>query len=353
MAKDALKEAIAEAKTLRETAIANAKLALEEAFTPKIQSMLSAKLNEMEDLEEEKEIEEYGDAMEMDEASCSKISEEELDEILAEFDLEEGDSESPMYEGKEEMEEGMEDLDEEINIDEILAEAEEEEMEMEEEEGEEESEAPEGDDDDEELDLESMTIADFKELITGIVADIIGEEGGKEMEMDAEEVEMEDEGDEVEMEMGDEEEVTLEELLAELEQMEEGEEVIAEEEDEMYEGKDEDVMAEVESLKQELNEVNLLNSKLLYVSKLFKENNLSENQKLKIVDTFDKATTAKEAKLVFETLNESISAKTTKAKHSINESLSFASRSAGVAAPKPIMEIDATVARFQKLAGLN
>ncbi len=48
MAKDALKEAIAEAKTLRETAIANAKLALEEAFTPKIQSMLSDKLNEME-----------------------------------------------------------------------------------------------------------------------------------------------------------------------------------------------------------------------------------------------------------------------------------------------------------------
>ena len=53
MAKNALKEAIAEAKTLRETAIANAKLALEEAFTPKIQSMLSTKLNEME-LEEDK-----------------------------------------------------------------------------------------------------------------------------------------------------------------------------------------------------------------------------------------------------------------------------------------------------------
>ena len=113
------------------------------------------------------------------------------------------------------------------------------------------------------------------------------------------------------------------------------------------------MMEEVESLKQELHEVNLLNSKLLYVSKLFKENNLSENQKLKIVDTFDKATTAKEAKLVFETLNESISTKTTKAKHSINESLSFASKSAGVAAPKPIIDIDPTVSRFQKLAGLT
>ena len=49
-----LKEAIADAKAVRETAIANAKLALEEAFTPKLQSMLSAKIRE----EEEEEIEE-------------------------------------------------------------------------------------------------------------------------------------------------------------------------------------------------------------------------------------------------------------------------------------------------------
>jgi hypothetical protein len=340
MAKDALKEAIAEAKTLRETAIANAKLALEEAFTPKIQSMLSAKLNEIEDLDEEEYVYEMEDETmdEMYDSEESPISEEELDEILAELDLEEGEAKTI-----------EEELDEEIDIDDLLKEAEEEDEEEDEEKGEEEeSEAPEGDEeDDEELDLESMTVADLKELITDIVADITGEAGGEEIEMDDMDVEVEDEGDKVEMEMGDEEEVTLEELLAELEQMEEGEEVI--DENEEYEN----MMEEVESLKQELNEVNLLNSKLLYVSKLFKENNLSESQKLKIVDTFDKATTAKEAKLVYETLNESISAKTTKAKHSINESLSFASKSAGVAAPKPIMEIDATVARFQKLAGLN
>ena len=41
-----LKEAIADAKAVRETAIANAKLALEEAFTPKLQSMLSNKIEE-------------------------------------------------------------------------------------------------------------------------------------------------------------------------------------------------------------------------------------------------------------------------------------------------------------------
>ena len=46
MSKDLLKEAIADAKAVRETAIANAKLALEEAFTPKLQSMLSTKISE-------------------------------------------------------------------------------------------------------------------------------------------------------------------------------------------------------------------------------------------------------------------------------------------------------------------
>ena len=51
MAKDILKEAIADAKAVREVALANAKAALEEAFTPKLQNMLSAKLSE--DLDEE------------------------------------------------------------------------------------------------------------------------------------------------------------------------------------------------------------------------------------------------------------------------------------------------------------
>lgn len=328
MAKDALKEAIAEAKTLRETAIANAKLALEEAFTPKIQSMLSAKLNEMEDLDEEEVVSEM-EYETMDEEIISEespISEEELDEILAELNLEE------------EKETVEEELDEEIDIDALLKEVEEE---KEEAEGE-----------DEEIDLESMTVADLKQLITDIVAELTSGQESEDVEMmDDEEVEVEDEADEAE-EMGDEEEVTLEELLAELEQMEEGEEVVTEEKDEMYEEKDEKMMSEIETLKQELNEVNLLNSKLLYVSKLFKENNLSESQKLKIVDTFDKATTAREAKIVYETLKESIDVKQQQSRRPINESLSFASKPVGVASPKPIVEIDATVARFQKLAGL-
>ena len=55
--KDLLKEAIADAKAVRETALANAKIALEEAFTPRLQSMLSAKLSEEEAMDEEEEME--------------------------------------------------------------------------------------------------------------------------------------------------------------------------------------------------------------------------------------------------------------------------------------------------------
>ena len=51
---DLLREAIADAKSVRETALANAKIALEEAFTPRLQSMLSKKIqSEMEDSDEE------------------------------------------------------------------------------------------------------------------------------------------------------------------------------------------------------------------------------------------------------------------------------------------------------------
>ena len=65
MSKDLLKEAIADAKAVKETAIANAKIALEEAFTPHLKSMLSAKLEEM-DKEDDKVDEMYGKKYEED-----------------------------------------------------------------------------------------------------------------------------------------------------------------------------------------------------------------------------------------------------------------------------------------------
>ena len=111
----------------------------------------------------------------------------------------------------------------------------------------------------------------------------------------------------------------------------------------------------IKTLRSDLNEVNLLNSKLLYTNKIFKGKTLTENQKIKVLKAFDKAETVKEAKRIFETLNENLVAKTTKS--NIRESLGAASKPAGVAPKRPITENvvqeDAMVNRFKQLAGIK
>ena len=117
------------------------------------------------------------------------------------------------------------------------------------------------------------------------------------------------------------------------------------------EGYDVDEMKkEIEELKSDLHEVNLLNAKLLYVNKIFKSKNLNEAKKAKVLEAFDKAKSAEEAKLIFETLSENLSAK----KEVVKESLGRASKPMGVAptAKKPILEANNQVARWQKLAGI-
>ena len=106
----------------------------------------------------------------------------------------------------------------------------------------------------------------------------------------------------------------------------------------------------INTLRAELNEVNLLNAKLLYVNKIFKAKNLSESQKLKVIASFDKATTAKEAKVVYESLNATLTA--TAPKKQIKESLGFASKAAGVAPKKAIVESNDVITRMQKLANI-
>jgi hypothetical protein len=105
----------------------------------------------------------------------------------------------------------------------------------------------------------------------------------------------------------------------------------------VQESADEEMMKEIDSLKAELQEVNLLNAKLLYTNKIFRAKNLQEAQKVKVLEAFDKASNVKEVKLVFETLNEGI--KNTP-KTQIKESLGSASKAAGVAQKAPIVEID-------------
>ena len=235
-----------------------------------------------------------------------------------------------------------------------------EEEETEDEESEEESEIE--DEMEEDSKITDLTVDELKDIIKDIIS---AEMGDGDMEMGADDMEAGGE-EEMAINLGSEdeedvmeEEIDLEELLAELDAM--GED--AHEKDEaMYEAKkkskkDDDkedkeemkeAIATINTLRNELNEVNLLNAKLLYVNKVFKAKNLTESQKLKVIAQFDKANTAKEAKAIFESMNAAI----VKSKRStIKESLGFASKAAGVAPQKPI--VDETMSRWQTLAGIT
>ena len=371
-----LKEAIAEAKTIKETAIANAKAALEEAFTPQLTAMFAERLNEDED---EEQNENYG----MEEEGLEENF--NLDEILAELS-ETDDANEAM---SDDTTEGI----------------------------------------DEDLMLEEMSDEEIEELVMKVIDDMIetgklmpgeGEEEDEEDIEDLEDVEDLDGGEDVEdldggedVGIEDEEDVELEELLNELLGEEKEEDVKEEMVNEVSEnvlaimgalsalglvpiamatakghamakaGKfGEKVKAAVEKfekitmgssagstgggdlpeakemeetineLRNELNEVNLLNAKLLYTNKIFKAKNLTESEKVKVLNTFDKAETVKEVKLVFETLTESF--KATAKKAPIKESLGSASRSmASTQTKQPIIEVNDAFARMQRLAGLR
>ena len=107
------------------------------------------------------------------------------------------------------------------------------------------------------------------------------------------------------------ESIDLEEIIKAL--SEEGED---EEEVEEQEEPEEDPAAELEEYKQtvqylrgKLQEVNLLNAKLLYTNKLFRSRNISETQKMKVIEQFDRAANVREVKLVYTTFAESMKRK--------------------------------------------
>ena len=89
----------------------------------------------------------------------------------------------------------------------------------------------------------------------------------------------------------------------------------------------------------------MLNAKLLYTNKIFKGKNLTESQKVKVLNTFDKATTVKEVKLVFETLNEGVKTN----KKPISENLGSASKAMGTS-KKPIIEANDAFSRMREIA---
>jgi len=352
---DLLKEAIADAKAVKEVALANAKLALEEAFTPRLQSMLSKKLAEEAEAEEpveegegeeEAPVEEYGffegeeEEPAMEEGEDEEPAMEEGEE--EEAPVEEGeDEEAPVEEGEDEEEPMDEDLmeiirqlEEDIDSSEIGS-------------GDNKKPSAVASDDSTEMKSEKLTqlvedeedseeVAEIKEILRAL---------REEEEGEAEEAPVE-EGE-------DEEEVDIKEVLRALREEDEEEAPVEEGEDEeaeVAEAKLREAYAVIKFLRSKINEVNLLNSKLLFSNKLFRKHSLSERQKMTVIENFDRASSLREVKLVFATLSESF--RTTKVKQ-LKES--FASKPTASTRPsKPILNEGNDMAnRLRKLAGLK
>jgi hypothetical protein len=331
---DLLKEAIADAKAVKETALANAKIALQEAFAPRLERMLATKLtNEIEGDEEEMPVDEpidvnpeMGDEMDAEAGIGNDVGDLSIDvDGDGEFD------EFDIYaQGGEEMPEEEPVMDDEEMTDEYN----------------------EGYDDD--LNLES--------IIRELEGDLATEEDPNLEDGMA----MEGMGMSYEEEMPEEDDFTSESIDEILEAILREEDEMGEEEKEpkmKMEGEDhekeemkeelEEAYATVKKLQGILSEVNLLNAKLLYTNKLFRNFELSENQKMKVIENFDRAGNTREVKLVFTTLAESFNRPTKK--RVVKES--YASKASASTAPSKettqvLSEGFELANRWKKLAGL-
>ena len=327
---DLLKQAIADANAVKETALANAKIALQEAFKPQFENMFANRLRT--EIEGEEDIDVTGDET-LDAAPDAMMG----DEMGAEGDdfMWTDDQLSASVGGNEyDFTVGMSGEDEdELGDEELPAE----------------DEVPISDD---EANLEYNEGYDADEMnLEEIIREL---EGGDMMatdEMPEDEDKIMPEGYDNDDESDD---MNIDEII----------ESILREEDEMPEDKmPEDETAEMKAELEEayrtvkkltsiINEVNLLNAKLLYTNKLFRNFELTEGQKMKVIENFDRSINTREVKLVFTTLAESFKRPTTK-KRVVKES--YASKATATTAPKtaPILNEGFELAnRWKKLAGL-
>ena len=308
MSKDLLKEAIADAKAVRATAIANAKLALEEAFTPKLQSMLSTKIREEFEDEDEEEPE-------VDVAALAAEAEGEAD-LEAEPAAEpEEDAEVEIYDEYDENDAPEDEL-EEADV--------------------------EGEPSEDDLELEAI----LRELEAG--ADTEEDEDPMAEDAAAVYTGAEDEEEPVTEDATEDDDFDLEEVINALREEDEDEAPVAEAdtEDDL-----EEAYATIKFLRSKINEVNLLNAKLLFSNKLFRANNLNESQKLRVIETFDRAASVREVKLVYSTLAESMVG-TKGTKSSMTEGLASKSTKSTAPSKSVIVEQNNFSDRMRKLAGL-
>jgi len=394
---DLLREAIADAKAVRETALENAKIALEEAFTPRLQSMLSKKIASEIEGKDEEEAEERDDMKEEEsddkeaEEMNREMSEDEVEDLMSKDEEEVEDEESPeemkMDADEEEVEDLMSKDEEEVEDEEAPEEGEEIEDEEAPEEGEEiedkddldleavlaelEADLNEEDEEEKPVDESEVSDKDKEEKVdeNDVSSDIgkadnkvnpeandssktgaQGPEGeGKDEpagnELDDHQVVKEEKDED-----GVEEDLDLDEVLK----------ALTEEEDAEDEADKVDVLKKeiketrdvVKFMRAKLNEVNLLNAKLLFSNKLFRAFGLNNDQKLKVVENFDRTTNLREVKLVYATLAESF-----KRPSKLSESVVKGSSSKPVASTKPakeevLSEGAELKARFKKLANI-
>lgn len=333
---DLLKQAIADANAVKETALANAKIALQEAFRPRLESMFADKLSE-------------------------ELDDEELPADDAPIDGEEiGDEELPAndFESPESVGVGLDfNNDGDYDLSGTLGADEEDEFAADEEGMNPEDEY--GDEGGEEGDLELESI--LRELESGLESDddidYDDENFSDPMIDEADEMHgaLDADGEPIEEDIDSIIEAILreEDLDAEGDVKSNAEEALAEAEEEIKE-KDKELQEAyrtVKKLNSIINEVNLLNAKLLYTNKLFRNFELNESQKMKVIENFDRAGNTREVKLVFSTLAESFNRPQTK-KKMVKES--YASKPVRTTAPsKPILNEGFELAdRWKKLAGL-
>jgi hypothetical protein len=405
------KQAILDAKAVRETSLAAARTTLAEHFEPMVRDMFRETVENIEegdddtmeeakhDMEEAKMHDvkkakkhdmEEAKMHDMEEAKMHDMEESSLDEILAELDalsednmdgsdLEEHTTTTAGYDEKAHTAKGETGYDEKAKTshgDHKLHEADDDDdTEEDDKDAEADDKAEEAGEDlthdmedgegTDEQEIVDITVGELKDIIRDVFMSLQG--GGEEAALDADT----DLAADLDMDMADDEmaaddtEISLEEILRELEKADKkveegtgpGGEIDPKAAD-VHSVNDDSAKKElneaiktIKALKHELNEINLFNAKLMYVNKIFKARNLSESQKTKVVSAFDRATSVKEVENTFRTLSESITAAPKKS--SLKESVGFASKAMGNAPARPIVEADAFVTRWQQLAGIK
>ena len=342
---DLLKEAIADANAVKQTALANAKIALQEAFAPRIQRMISDQIENELDGEEEmpaedpamdptagEEMAPEGDDFTWTDDSLSATvggnnydftvgmgGEDEMSDDVSDEMTDEMPEEMPASDEEmgAEYNEGMHD---DLDLDEIIRELE----------------------GDAEMAPDTEIVDEYADTDENMYEEEMAPAGEESMDDIIEAILRE-------AEEGDSPYGPPVEKTDDLsEELEDTKEELADTEEKLTEAYN-----TVKKLKSIINEVNLLNAKLLYTNKLFRNYELSENQKMKVIENFDRATNTREVKLVFTTIAESFKRPTTK--RVVKESL--ASRAVNTTAPSTatrqvLGEGFELANRWKKLAGL-